>query len=71
MLKSTFLFLLTVLIVSKLNKTLAVDYDDDNDYYNEANDIEKITTKTGFVDNLSLGLIKEKDILVLDDVRKF
>jgi hypothetical protein len=69
MFKSTYLFLLTVLIVSKIKTTLAVNYDDD--YHRDYNDIEKITTKIGFVDDLSLGLTKEKDILVLDDVRKF
>jgi hypothetical protein len=72
MFKSTLLFLLTVLFISKINQTLAVEYDDDDDdYYRDVNDIEKISTKIGFVDDLSLGLTKEKDILVLDDVRKF
>jgi hypothetical protein len=73
MFKSTLLFLLTVLFISKINQTLAVEYDDDDDddYYRDVNGIEKISTKIGFVDDLSIGLTDEKDILVLDDVRKF
>ena len=60
---------LAIFLVVQLNNTSANDNDD---YYRDVNENEKSTTeKIQFIDDLNVGVTKDKDILVLDDVSLF